>query len=139
MHDKTFDIMKKTKIIFLFFGLLVSMMSSCVPETTVSFDKTLMYGEWVEGTIHDTYLENGTGYSWDTNDDMTEEEALPFEWSLEQNQLNIIHTLWNGAVVPKTYTVTRLDSQQLVYEDDYGYCHYYERPEPEPSPEPDPS
>lgn len=111
-------------------GVIVVLLAlvACVPtDDTVAFDETLLYGEWIEGTVHDTYFEDGSGYSWDTSDDITEEEASPFEWSLTSNQLRIIHQLWNGTVVPKTYTVRTLNSSFLIYEDDYGTAHEYKK------------
>lgn len=134
--------MKQLKTIaFLVAVTLLATLSSCGPTPTpITFDKTLLYGEWVEGTVHDTYLEDGTGHSWDTSEDISEEEASPFEWTLNNDQLQLLHTLWNGSVVPKTYTVTQLDSLKLVYEDSYGQVHNYLRVvfEVDPNLEPDP-
>lgn len=84
------------------------------------FDKTLMSGYWVSGTIHEFYRADGTGYTWDTADDVTEEEAQPFTWTLEKSTLTQIHQMEMGGNVPKTYTVTKLNATMLEYHDDYG-------------------
>ena len=114
---------------------LVTALSSCGSDpTSITYDETLLYGEWVEGTVHDTYLEDGSGYSWDTSEDVTEEEASPFQWTLTNDQLQLLHTLWNGTVVPKTYTVTKLNQESLEYEDSYGQAHKYQRSFPDTKP-----
>ena len=84
------------------------------------FDKTLLSGYWVSGTIHEFYRAEGTGYTWDTADDVTEEEAQPFTWTLEKSTLTQIHQMEMGGNVPKTYTVTKLNTTTLEYHDDYG-------------------
>jgi hypothetical protein len=84
------------------------------------FDKTFLPGYWVSGTLHEFYNANGTGYTWDTADDVTEEEAQPFTWTLEKATLTQIHKMEMGGNVPKTYTVTKLNTTSLEYHDDYG-------------------
>ncbi len=116
------------KRLVLFCGILsLFFLVACNPKTPVTYDVTLLYGEWVEGSVHDHYDSDGTGYTWDTDDDITEEEATPFEWNLTNDQLLVMHKLFNGTVVPKSYTVTRLDNTSLVIEDDYGNEHLYLR------------
>lgn len=129
--------MKHLKSIVIIAAMaLVTALSSCGSDpTSITYDETLLYGEWVEGTVHDTYLEDGSGYSWDTSEDVTEEEASPFQWTLNSDQLTVMHILWNGSVVPKVYTVRVLDSERLVYGDAYGDMHEYQRVKPAPDPE----
>lgn len=90
-----------------------------------SFDKTLLSGYWVSGTLHEHYNANGTGYTWDTADDVTEEEAQPFTWTLEGSALTQIHKMEMGGNVPKTYTVTKLNTTTLAYHDDYGKSYTF--------------
>lgn len=89
------------------------------------FDKTLLSGYWVSGTLHEHYNANGTGYTWDTADDVTEEEAQPFTWTLEGPTLTQIHKMEMGGNVPKTYTVTKLNTTTLAYHDDYGKSYTF--------------
>lgn len=111
--------------------LLAALVTGCVPSTpTVSYDENLLYGEWQEGTVHYVFKEGGEGYTWDTSEDITEEEASPFTWSLNNDQLLLTHTLWNGTIVPKTYTITTLNQRTLVYQDSYGNIHEFERRTP---------
>ena len=111
--------------------LLAIVMTGCGPSfPSVSYDETLLYGEWREGTVHEVYKDDGTGYTWDADEDINEEEASPFTWSLSYDQLSVIHTLWNGAIVPKNYTITTLNGRTLIYEDSYGNSHEFERCNP---------
>lgn len=119
--------MKKVKrlsvILFALFFL-----ASCGPINEKYFNVKYLFGEWKEGTVHDKYFEDGTGYTWDTSDDVEEDEALPFKWTLSQDTLLLNHVLWNGAIVPKIYLVTTLDSLNLVYEDlAGGTIHQYHK------------
>ncbi len=84
------------------------------------FDKTLLSGYWVSGTVHQYFAPEGTGYTWDTDDDVTEEEAQRFTWTLDKTQLTQIHQMEMGGNIPKTYTVTKLNATLLEYHDDYG-------------------
>lgn len=105
----------------LFFCCVALLLAGCdlFPRKD-KFDKTLLSGYWVSGTIHEFYRAEGTGYTWDTADDVTEEEAQPFTWTLEKSTLTQIHQMEMGGNVPKTYTVTKLNTTTLEYHDDYG-------------------
>jgi hypothetical protein len=65
--------------------------------------------------------------TWDTSDDVTEEEALPFTWTLEEDDLIQIHILEMGGKIPKSYTVTALTTTNLNYHDDYGKSYSFTR------------
>lgn len=106
-----------------FVGL--SFFVSCEPDEPTSFDESLLYGKWVEGTVFERYNADGTGYTWDTADDVSEEEAQDFTWSLDEDQLVQIHIMEIGGNIPKTYTVTELSETNLTYQDDYGTVHNY--------------
>ncbi len=112
-------------------AIIVSM-SSCSPDTDVEFDKTLLYGKWQENNTKnfEVYNEDGTGYTWDEADDVTETEAQPFTWTLEGETLQHIHIMEMGANIPKVYTVTKLSATELAYEDDYGKIHTFSKIQP---------
>ena len=121
---KTTHINQKIKNI-LQFGLFVCciaiLMSSCdLFNRKEKFDKTLLSGCWVSGTLYEYYNADGTGHTWDILDDVTEEEAQPFTWTLEKRTLTQIHQMEMGGNVPKIYTVTTLNATTLEYHDDYG-------------------
>lgn len=104
-------------VLVLMFPILFS---GCENPMNKNFDATLLEGHWQTGTLHEHYNANGTGYTWDTADDVTEDEAQPFTWSLEGSKLTQKHQMEMGGIVPKTYTVTKLSAMNLMYHDDYG-------------------
>lgn len=111
--------MKKT-LFYLTMCIVVSFLAvSCEPEE-VSFDDSLLIGKWQSGTLYYKYLDNGSGATWDTADDVTEAEAQAFTWTLVKAELTHIHVLEIGGSVPKVYTVTELTSASLKYHDDFG-------------------
>jgi hypothetical protein len=99
---------------------------SCAPEELhESFDVTLLYGKWQQGTLYEVYKSDGNGYTWDTADDVEESEAQPFTWTLTEDNLVQIHLMSGGQTIPKTYTVTRLTATALEYHDDYGKSYSF--------------
>ena len=110
------------------FAIIVSM-SSCSPDNDVELDQTLLYGKWQETNSlnFEVYKADGTGYTWDEADDVTEAEAQPFTWTLEGNVLTHIHIMEMGANIPKVYTITKLTATELTYEDDYGKTHTFDK------------
>ena len=77
--------------------------------------------------VHNGEVKDVNGSTWDTADDVTEEEGQPFRWELKMDNLTHIHIMEMGADVPKSYTVTELTDNVLVYEDIYGKEHNFER------------
>jgi hypothetical protein len=67
---------------------------------------------------------NGT--TWDVSDDVTEEEAQLFNWTLTGATLKHEH-VGTFVMVPKVYTIIMLSSSNLVYKDDYGVTHHYSK------------
>jgi hypothetical protein len=106
---------------------IILSMSSCSPNTDVELDRDLLIGKWQEtNTLNfEVYGKDGSGYTWDEADDVTEAEAQPFTWGLNGNVLTQVHTMEMGGNVPKTYTVTKLTATELVYEDNYGTTHTF--------------
>ena len=121
--------MKKIVLYFLLILFTSVATTSCVDVGTENFDETLLYGKWQSGTLYYTYLSDGSGKTWDTADDVTEEEAQSFTWTLDASELTHIYVLEIGGTVPKVYTVTQLTSTQLTYEDDFGTSHTFTRVE----------
>jgi hypothetical protein len=103
------------------------MLNSCVPVEDPDFDSTMLVGKWHDGTLFERYESDGNGATWDTSDDITEEEAQVFTWTLNGATLIQNHVLFNGVVTPKTYTVTTLNGSTFSYQDDYGVSHSFVR------------
>ena len=106
---------------------IIVSMSSCSPDSDV--DKTLLYGKWQENKTKnfEVYNSDGTGYTWDEADDVTEAEAQQFTWTLEGDALTHIHIMEMGADIPKIYTVTKLTATELTYKDDFGKTHTFNK------------
>ena len=130
--------MKKLLHIFLFLVIVVGL-GACNKPEEISFDASLLYGKWQEGSVYERYyasaiervLPNGdtvqvNGTTWDVSDDVTEEEAQLFNWTLTGATLKHEH-VGTFVTVPKVYTVIMLSSSNLVYKDDYGVTHHYSK------------
>jgi hypothetical protein len=111
--------MKKILFYISMCSVLVMLAVSCETEP-ISFDESLLIGKWQSGTLFYKYFGDGTGGTWDTADDVKEEEAQAFTWTLEYAELTHIHILEIGGTVPKVYTVTELTATSLKYHDDFG-------------------
>jgi len=111
--------MKRTLNYLITFSIIVVTMVSCFPEEDV-FDEALLIGKWKSGTLHYRYDADNTGASWDTHEDISEEEAQGFTWTLERSELTHIHVIEIGGDVPKVYTVTQLTATTLSYKDDFN-------------------
>lgn len=102
---------------------------SCETEEEF-FDETLLIGKWQSGTLYYKYIDDGSGATWDTGDDITEEEAQEFTWTLEQTELTHIHIIEMGGVLPKVYTVTELTATTLKYKDDFNKSYSFTKVAP---------
>lgn len=95
-------------------------------EQTI-YNPDLLCGTWVCGTLHEVYNSDGTGLQWDTKDDVSREEAQPFMWQMENNNLRQVYSMQLGGVVPRTYKVTFVDDESLVYKDDFGTSYMWDK------------
>ena len=104
---------------------LLPLCCACVPEDIdpdVSFDINLLPGKWCQqGTqLFYVYRSDGTGYTWDEADDISEAEAQAFTWEVDGSEMIHIHLTETGtAEVPKYYIITALSSSELRYHDAY--------------------
>lgn len=116
------------KHLFLIIGyLLMVFVSSCNPTENTDVDANQIYGKWRDGTVYERYDSDGTGVTWDTADDVTEEEAQPFSWTLNDTRLTQEHHGEMSFAVYKQFNVTKLDANNFNYEDDYGFGHNFVR------------
>jgi len=107
------------KRLFVFLSILsVSVLFHSCDKTEV-FDKTLLYGTWRTGTLHYKFVSDYTGSSWDTSDDVGEDDQM-FEWQLVKSDLTIIHIGKMGQRVPEYLTVTQLTTTTLRVKDDFN-------------------
>lgn len=113
----------KSGLFLLIIFLIGYVATSCITE--FEYDSSLLIGKWVSGTEFYRYNEDGTGLTWDTADDVSEEEAQAFTWTLVYSTLTHMHIMEIGGVVPKVYTVTELTATSLKYEDEFGNTHSF--------------
>lgn len=127
------------KITFFLFALVLLLFASCVPDTPSFSDEDLV-GKWCSGTEYYRFDGHSTNYqlfdnsyvqvngaTWDTGDDVREEEAQPFVWTLEGDNLQMVHQMFMGGKVPKAYTVTTLTHTTLSLKDNYNRTFTYTR------------
>lgn len=105
--------------------LLALVLVSCEKEE--NFDESLLEGKWKSGTLFYRYFPDGTGYSWDEGDDIREDEAQNFTWTLVGSELTHIHLLEIGGTAPKVYTVTELSLIRLKYREEFGKSYSFTR------------
>lgn len=97
---------------------------SCGSEDGAVFDETLLYGRWKSGTEYYRYASDHTGSTWNTADNVQEDEAQPFTWQLSGSTLTLNHIQEMGGMIPKSYTITQLTSSTLKYKDGYNSYAY---------------
>jgi hypothetical protein len=117
------------------FLLIVLLFGACIDPVT--FDPNLLIGKWSRpspfattenpGDEYFRYDSLGTGATWDTADDVTEEEAQTFTWEVTGSQLTQVHTIEMGGTVTKIYTLTELTSVRLTYKDEFGSSFTYSK------------
>lgn len=124
------------RFLFILSASVMVLMSaiSCNPVDDLSFEESDLYGKWQSGTLFYTYASDHTGTTWDTADDVNEDEAMNFTWELKQSELTHIYVTQTDrssiepmAAVPKVYTVITLTADKLVYEDDYGKTYSFSK------------
>ena len=111
--------MKRKLYLLCVFFVFSLVFVSCEDEA-IDVDESLLIGTWRSGTLHEKYNANGTGSTWDTSDDVSEDEAQPFTWTVSGAELRQLHIMEMGPSIPKTYTIRELTTTTLRYEDFFG-------------------
>lgn len=90
------------------------------------FDTDMILGLWQDGTVFYRYNDDYTGITWDTADDITELEGSAFTWEVNKKRFTHYYQMEiSNAIIPKTYTITKLDLSNLEYKDDYNVEHIF--------------
>ena len=132
--------MKSRKILWITLLFVTVGLSSCgIIGDDTQIDESLLYGKWQEGTVYERYYDSNidfvlpsgdtiqvNGITWDESDDISEDEAQAFKWSLTGSTLKHVY-VGTFIEVPMIYTVTTLTSSSLCYEDDYGEVHQFSK------------
>lgn len=110
----------KRILTYLLSAVFVSALFISCEKDEEFFEEELLIGKWRSETLYYRYDIDYTGATWDTADDVTEDEAQKFEWTLIKSDLTHIHIMEMGGKVPKYYTVTELTATTLKYKDEFG-------------------
>lgn len=93
-------------------------------------DPDLIIGLWHSGSMYYRYNADGTGLTWDAAEDIKEEEASHFTWTVDKTLFTHLHKMEiSDAIIPKQYHITKLTLQTLAYEDEFGVTAVYEKVE----------
>ena len=127
--------MKRKIILIIVLVALVAGFQSCIE--TPSFDADLLIGKWSRpspfatpeypGDEYYRYDEGGLGVTWDTSDDVAEEEAQKFTWSVNGSRLTLVHEIEMGGSVTKIYTLSTLTFDKLIYKDEFGKVYTFQK------------
>ena len=121
--------MKLSRALLVAFATML-LLASC-KEKEDPIDISLLPGKWVTGTEYWRYDTDGRGATWDTKDDVSEDEAQAFKWEYDEAErgLTVIH--WSEMsqdwLVPKAYTIKSLSATDLQYEDRFGQTFSFSR------------
>ncbi len=132
--------MKSRHILWITLLLVTVGLSSCgITGEDTQIDESLLYGKWQEGSVFERYYDSDIDYvltsgdtiqvngtTWDESDDIFEDEAQAFRWTLTGSTLKQVR-IGTFIEVPMIYTVTTLTPSSLCYEDDYGVVHQFSK------------
>lgn len=119
--------MKHAKQLFCGLALCLLMLgfSACSGDSQpVECDESDLVGLWYNDANPQEfwrYYPNGDGYTWDESEDVHENEAQVFEWTLEDGKLTQYHIISiSGSKIPKgPYTIVEMSRSHMAYKDSY--------------------
>lgn len=96
-----------------------------IDDTTqyVDFNRMWVLGLWIKENSHQyfRFYANGDGGTWDTDDDITEEEAQPFTWEVSGHTLLLVfHDAMGQMAVPREYYLHYQTQDMMLLSDEYG-------------------
>lgn len=117
--------MRKIVSILLIAAVVVTLgMVSCKkenPESSKSYSE-LIVGRWKtsDGGHYEVYNSDGTGHMWDPAEDVHEDEADQFDWSIDSNNklTQTIHFQGGQADLPQYCNILTLDETTFKYNND---------------------
>lgn len=84
-------------------------------------NEALMIGLWQkDGHVYYRFNADGTGHTWDTDDDLTEEEASNFNWEAYEEAIMLTHKLRLRGIVPRYYELDCINAFDLRFHDSYS-------------------
>ena len=123
--------MKKSIILLLVVAFLVTLTTmSCKKEkpATKTYSE-LIVGRWktADGGHYEVYNANGTGHMWDPADDVQEDEADNFDWSIDEGNkkmTQIIHFQGEQGDIPQYCSILTLDENTFKYNNEGWKAQY---------------
>ena len=122
--------MKKILLLLIIPAVLLTMLTlSCKKEKPTKPYSELIVGRWktdAEQPYHEVYYSDGTGKFWDEADDVTEEEATTFDWSIDSNnKLTQIHHMQEGqGDIPQYCNILTLNETTFKYNNEGWRAEY---------------
>ena len=117
--------MKKVSLLLVvaFFAALFTVTSCKKDDDNNANYKELIVGRWktnAEEPYYEVYNADGTGKMWDTAEDVQEEDADTFEWSIDNNNklTQIIHFQGGQADLPQYCNIITLNETTFKYNND---------------------
>lgn len=119
--------MKKGIIVLLIVAFVVTLgMVSCKKDKSEEAQKTyseLVVGRWktADGGHYEVYYAGGTGKMWDPADDVQEDEADTFTWSIDEGNkkmTQIVHSQELGFDTPQYCNIISLNETSFTYNND---------------------
>ncbi len=120
--------MKKIALLLTISAILVSLtMVSCKKdkkETPTKSYSELIVGRWKTDAAEpyfEVYNANGSGKMWDTADDVQEDEADTFDWTMDEGHkqfTQIVHFQGGQGDVPQMCNIITLNETTLKYNND---------------------
>ena len=106
-----------------FFAALFTVTSCKKDDDNNANYKELIVGRWktnAEEPYYEVYNADGTGKMWDTAEDVQEEDADTFEWSIDNNNklTQIIHFQGGQADLPQYCNIITLNETTFKYNND---------------------
>ena len=96
----------------------------------VKLDVELLIGCWTSGMVYYIFELDGSGVTWNAEDDVTKEEASAFTWSLKGKWITLAHHMNMSTIdIPKKYRVIQLDLMNLCFEDEFGKEYVFSKVE----------
>ena len=83
-------------------------------------NKEMLVGLWqIDKHIYYRFNPDGTGHTWDINDDLTEAEATTFQWDAFKEAIMLTYELRIRGIVPRYYELEVLNEYNLRFHDTY--------------------
>lgn len=117
---------------FVLIGVLVLILSNTKSKTILQKGRkpkshteeyqNLILGLWQSGEhVFYRFIEDGTGHTWDTKDDLSESEASPFQWKItKSDDLVLTYQLRIRGFIPRMYQIDQLNEDIFQFHDPYS-------------------